>query len=370
MPSSDEIFIIREKELSALPSRQMREGLFGKSLEDALQTLLSRYPQLLPGSQMAPDSDDPPQFFLLRREMPVGSWSLDHLYVDQHSVLTLVETKLIQNPESRREVIGQIVEYAANAAERWGNGKARQYAMEYHASRGNNLDESLEAFFGTSFEDEAFWEQVESNLQSGNIRLVIASDKLRPEVIKMIEYLNGEMSNADVLGLELRCYGSGDKEYVMAPRVVGQSVTVAERKSVSKQKTRWSEQLLRETMRKKSDKSKSERFERLLDFAVSKGVFAESTGLKPGFGLLGQTGQRTIWWEHSGTVYFVLKEGRYPGIEGGHEYVCQQLKNAGLLDQDLKVETIVDGRSTKVAITDMTDEQFESLYRLIKKCVS
>lgn len=370
MQKKDEIFIIREKELRPLPSRQMREGLFGKSLEDALQTLLSRYPQLLSGSQMSPESDDPPRFFLLRREMPVGSWSLDHLYVDQHAVLTLVETKLMQNPESRREVIGQIVEYAANASDRWGKGQARHFAAEYHAKEGNNLDEQLEVFFGSSFDQDDFWEQVDHNLQTGNIRLVIASDKLRPEVIKMIEYLNGEMNNADVLGLELRCYGSGDEEYVLAPRVVGQSVTVAERKSGSKQRTKWSELLLRQWIGSETNDTTRVRYERLLNLAVDNNVFAESTALNPAFGIFGQTGKRTIWVEQSGNVYFVLKKGMYPELEGDRDYVFKNLKDAGLLDENMEVESIVDGRSVKSTIREMTDNQFESLFNLIQQSVT
>jgi hypothetical protein len=83
----------------------MREGLIGKTLEGALQTFLEKYPQIIPGKQIDPSTEDPPRFILLRREMPIGGWSLDHLYVDQRGILTLVETKLFQNPESRREVI-------------------------------------------------------------------------------------------------------------------------------------------------------------------------------------------------------------------------------------------------------------------------
>lgn len=370
MTSSDEIFLIRERELSSLPARQMREGLFGKTLEDALQTLLSRYPELLPGSQFVPDSEDPPRFFLLRREMPVGSWSLDHLYVDQYGVLTLVETKLIQNPESRREVIGQIVEYAANAADRWGDGKTRQLASDYYSSKGRSLEDELESFFGASYEDEAFWDRIESNLQAGKIRLVIASDGLRPEVIKMIEYLNAEMRNADLIGLELRCYGSGDDEYVLAPRVVGQSVTIAERKASSRQRVKWTESLLREFIAQELDGERRSRYEHLLNLAIEKNAFAESTGLQPGFGLFGQTGKRTIWVEPGGTVYFVLKPGRYPNIDRDRDYVVEQLKMANLVDQNLNAEEVVDGRSTNTSIHEMNSKQFKTLIELVEQAIT
>ena len=73
---SDEVFHLQDQKLTPMPARSMREGLLGKTLEDALQTLFEEYPQIVPGKQMDPGSDDPPRFVLLHREMPVGGWSL------------------------------------------------------------------------------------------------------------------------------------------------------------------------------------------------------------------------------------------------------------------------------------------------------
>lgn len=228
--SSDEIFVIDAGALKSLPNRSMREGLFGKSLEDALQTLLQNYPKIIPGKQIDPGSDDPPRFVLLRREMPIMGWSLDHLYVDQRGVLTLVETKLIQNPEARREVVGQIIEYASNAREIWASGRARQLATEFWNKQGRNADDILAEEFGSEVDLESFWELVESNLKQSNIRLIIASDELRPEVRRMIEYLNTEMQNTEVLGLELRCYGDPSGQLVLVPHLVGQTESVRQQK--------------------------------------------------------------------------------------------------------------------------------------------
>ena len=90
---TDQIFILEQGKIKSLPLRPMRLGLLGKSLEDFLQSLFEQYPSIIPGAQIDPASEDPPRFVLLRREMPVGRWSLDHLYVDQFGVLTLLETK-------------------------------------------------------------------------------------------------------------------------------------------------------------------------------------------------------------------------------------------------------------------------------------
>ena len=65
----------------------------GRRSRDALQTLIEKHPAIIPGKQIDPDSESPPRFVLLRREMPVSGWSLGHLLVDQEGVLTLVEAK-------------------------------------------------------------------------------------------------------------------------------------------------------------------------------------------------------------------------------------------------------------------------------------
>jgi len=73
---ADEVFLLEESTLEPLAVRPIREGLFGKTLEHALQTLLERHPQVIPGKQIDSSSDDPPRFVLLRRETRLSGWSV------------------------------------------------------------------------------------------------------------------------------------------------------------------------------------------------------------------------------------------------------------------------------------------------------
>src|SRR4051812_12426684 len=82
--------------------------------ETVLQALLAKYPTLLPGEEMNPD--DPRRFLLIKREAQVAGMQLDHLFVDQDAVPTFVETKRGTNKQVRREVVAQMLDYAANAA--------------------------------------------------------------------------------------------------------------------------------------------------------------------------------------------------------------------------------------------------------------
>ncbi len=55
-----EVFILKGEKLNPLPTRTMRDGVFGKTFEDALQTIFEKYPQLIPGNQIEPGAEDLP----------------------------------------------------------------------------------------------------------------------------------------------------------------------------------------------------------------------------------------------------------------------------------------------------------------------
>jgi hypothetical protein len=84
--------------------------------EAVLQELLAKYPNLLAGDQM--DGTAPQRWLLISREMGVPSeeegndrWSLDHLFLDQDAIPTLIEVKRSSDTRIRREVVGQMLDY-------------------------------------------------------------------------------------------------------------------------------------------------------------------------------------------------------------------------------------------------------------------
>ncbi|MEE8077109.1 MAG: hypothetical protein V3T60_15990 [Candidatus Binatia bacterium] len=360
---SDEVFVIENGDFRVLPSRPYRAGLFGKTLEEALQILIEKDPRVLPGKQMDPGSDDPPRFVLLRREMPVGGGSLDHLLVDQRAVLTLVEAKLIQNSEARREVIGQIMEYAASAAQSWGNGRAREKAREFWQKCGKDVDELIRNGFERQIEVEAFWSDVEQNLQKGKVRLIIAADELRPEVRRTIEYLNTEMSNVEVYGLELRCYGDDSDSLVLVPYLIGQTQATADRKG-SSELTWWSVDRLRDAYDNLPNRDIGERLREALDWAVERGFFEQSKTQAPTFALRGRSGDRIVSFFSDGTVYCFINDKHYPGGEEERDRFVAELKGLALLDSDLDPREVNSGRNLARKLTDLTEAEFQKLVEI------
>ena len=81
--------------------------------ESTLQDLLFRHPQTLPIASIdAAYAGAVP----VCRELNTQAGYVDALYVNPQGCLTLAEFKLWRNPQARREVIGQILDYAKEIA--------------------------------------------------------------------------------------------------------------------------------------------------------------------------------------------------------------------------------------------------------------
>jgi len=88
--------------------------------EDLLQSLLEKYPRLLAVDQI--DTGSPRRWLLISRESSAfceegGSRQcvLDHLFLDQDGIPALLGVKRSNDTRIRREVVGQLLDYAGNA---------------------------------------------------------------------------------------------------------------------------------------------------------------------------------------------------------------------------------------------------------------
>jgi hypothetical protein len=111
-----------------------------------LQLVLYNNLDLLPGDQIDPDA--PCRWMLVKREMPVpgpstgaGQWSIDFFLVDQKATPTFVECKRYRDTDSRRKVVGQVLEYAANGQHYWSSECIRSYAAKSAEENHTSLDQ-------------------------------------------------------------------------------------------------------------------------------------------------------------------------------------------------------------------------------------
>ena len=195
-------------------------------LESDLQTLIAQYPDLLPGHLINPA--DPRRWLLVQQEMGIPDdedlgdrWRLDHLFLDQDGVPTLVEVKMERDQRGRREVVAQMLDYAANAVLRWSFERI-QAALKIRCSENNvSADEVLADFIGTENSDE-FWGKVKKNLESQTIRMIFLSDKIHPELRTIVEFLNRQMNPAEVLAVELQYFADDSRTIrTLVPTIYG-----------------------------------------------------------------------------------------------------------------------------------------------------
>jgi len=207
--------------------------------EAVLQDYLVDYPDLLPGDQI--DPENPRRWLLVAQEVGVpgeqdgsGRWSLDHLFLDQDGIPTFVECKRSTDTRARREVVAQMLDYAANGIEYWSMDRLRQAAAETAQHRGQALDEQIVDLLGddeASIED--YWDAVEANLRAHRVRLVFVADSTPKELRRLVEFLNEEMTNVSVLAVEVKQYQRqvGEGQSALVPRVVGLTEAAREKSS-------------------------------------------------------------------------------------------------------------------------------------------
>ena len=183
---------------------------------------------------------DPRRFVLVTAEAGIAIaegaadyFSLDHLFIDQDGIPTLVEVKRSTDTRLRREVIGQMLEYAANACAYWDANRLRSVFERRCEAAGVSPHEELAKLdFGQGHDPDDIWEKVGQNLKQERLRLVFLSDKFPPETQRIIEFLNRQVQATEVYAVEVPQYtGSGMRTLV--PRVLNPSVLQADRRAAA-----------------------------------------------------------------------------------------------------------------------------------------
>lgn len=189
--------------------------------ESELQDLLEKNLDLIPGEQVEPE--DPRRWLLIKRELPVedpgtgeGRWSLDFLLVDQDGVLTLVECKRFRDTRAKREVIGQMFDYAANSSFYLTPEIIEGYLQQQAAKRQVSVESlvaALDPTAGSAIKD--FLDAIQNNIREGQLRLVFFMEEASHELRSIVEFLNRQMERTEVLLVEVKQFQQGETRVVV-----------------------------------------------------------------------------------------------------------------------------------------------------------
>jgi len=181
------IFVIKEDQVI-----ELKEATFENELD--FQVLIEKYPNILAGDQITPN--DRRKWIFIFREMGVPAQMdggnqcfLDHLFIDHESIPTFIEVKRSTDTRIRREVVAQMLDYAANATEYWPIETIRNLYDGQNSSLSDDLDIEPDKV-------ELYWETVKNNLRLGKIKrercLTLTYKLMTPPIsVKFIKPLSG-----------------------------------------------------------------------------------------------------------------------------------------------------------------------------------
>lgn len=191
----------------------------GTLSERWLQIALFTAPESLPVREIDPHIGP---LIPVCMEIETGSGPADILYVTPTGQVVLVETKLWRNPEARREVVGQILDYAKQLTT-WSYEILDQKAAIAAKAGTNYLLNCLKNRFPEA-DETAFVDGVRRSLSSGDFLLLIVGDGIRYGAEALVSFLERYGHLRFGLGLvEVAIFQLPDGSRLLQPRILAKT---------------------------------------------------------------------------------------------------------------------------------------------------
>ena len=208
--------------LERIPLVERDAGTFDEAW---LQNLIHTTPSCLPIEEIEPGFE---RAIAICQEMPTKHGPIDNLLMTPEGDLVIVEAKLWRNPEARRRVVAQALDYASCLFE-------MDYAeLEARALKGNfgNTKPPMrlyDLFADQEVKDEAaFIDSVNSNLRKGRALILVVGDGIRDETVRLASLLQSHAGARFTFGLiELALFRMPDGQGTMVcPRTLARTTMI------------------------------------------------------------------------------------------------------------------------------------------------
>jgi uncharacterized protein DUF4268 len=193
--------------------------------EGWLRDLLFRHPEALPIAEI---NDSFSGLIPVCKELATPAGPIDVLYATPSGRIAVLEAKLWRNPEARRKVVGQILDYAKELS-RWSY-ENLDAAVKAAIRSNNGMAKSL---FDTVRDRDAalaeatFIDSVSQNLRRGDLLLLIIGDGIRENVGAITNFIEDHGTLHFTFGLvEMAIYRMPDGSRLVQPRILAQSTVV------------------------------------------------------------------------------------------------------------------------------------------------
>jgi len=196
--------------------------------EGFIQDLAFKHPSCLPVTEIDRAFEG---LIPVCTELNTPAGPLDILYVTPKGRLVVVEAKLWRNPEARRKVVGQILDYAKELS-RWDYEDLQREVSRSTKRKGNVLFDLVAELYPETNEAD-FVDEVTRSLSQGRFLLLILGDGIREGVGAIAQFLEEVGGLEFTFGLvELAIYRRENNELLLQPRVLAKT-TVFKRTVIS-----------------------------------------------------------------------------------------------------------------------------------------
>jgi len=195
---------------------------FNNSLYDEswIQNICFQNPQILPLYELEPTFIG---MIPICRELSTESGFIDLIYLNEYGFITIGECKLWRNPEARRKVIGQILDYAKDLS-KW---DFKKFETECLKARNDNKTSLLEVLieYYPEIDESYFIDNVQKNLQKGRFLLTIIGDGIRENMEELTSYIQRYANLNFTLGLiEIPVFKNPNtEELIITPRIIAKT---------------------------------------------------------------------------------------------------------------------------------------------------
>lgn len=187
--------------------------------EAELQRLIHAFPSCLPIQEIDPLFANPVPLCM---ELSTSAGPIDNLLITETGLPVIVECKLWRNPEGRREVVGQILDYAKELT-RWSSSDLHREVAKRTGIAENPILKLLRDA-GREVDEVQFNDALTLNLRRGRFLLLIVGDGIREGVETIAEYLQVHANLHFSLGLvELPVFVADDGTRIVTPRVLART---------------------------------------------------------------------------------------------------------------------------------------------------
>ena len=190
--------------------------------EATLQDLLFRFPQTLPIAQIDPTYAGTVP---VCKELVLPAGYADALYVNHLGRIILAEFKLWRNPQARREVIGQILDYAKDLAA-WGYEDLQRQVSLAVGKAGNVLYDLVHENYPDVPESE-FVDNVTRHLRRGEFLLLIIGDGIQEGAANIVDFVQRHSGlHFNLAMVEAALYRDAADSLIVQPRVLARTEIV------------------------------------------------------------------------------------------------------------------------------------------------